>query len=201
MMPSRQQQQPPQQSAPTRNPFDHVERPSRSLFERVDSSNKGINARSGRNRHRSTSPDDYNGGDNNSGDDNYRVRRSNVAKPPPDHIDRYVPNRRNTRSPMPRFGGANNGGGRDGGRRPGARRDNSVRNDGGGRGDGGTGGGGGGGRRPKKTSDELDAEMADYWGDGRNYESTNGAFNSSNNQETNAGFGGGNVEEDVDMIE
>ena len=184
-MPSKQPQQFP------RNPFDHVEGPSRSLFERVDSSNVGNNNAVARKNHRSATPDD---------NDDYRTRRSDVTKPPPDHIDRYVPNRRNTRSPMPRIGGG--GGGRDGGRRPGARRDNSVRKD---AGDGRAGGGGGGrdGRRPKKTSDDLDAEMADYWGDRGNNEGTNGT---RNNQEVNAGNGFGSrereeVEEDVDMIE
>ena len=185
-MPSKQPQQ------PSRNPFDHVEGPSRSLFERVDSSNINRNVVNTRRNHRSASPDDD--------DSDYRNRRSNVTKPPPDHIDRYVPDRRNARSPMPRIGGGG-GGGRDGGRRPGARRDNSVRKD-------AAGGGGGGvgrdGRRPKKTSDDLDAEMADYWGDKGNNAGMNGT---GNDQVVNAGTGFGGqerdveVEEDVDMIE
>lgn len=69
-------------------------------------------------------------------------------------MDRYVPGRgareRDSRSPAPR---------RRDGRRPGVRR-------------GGERGGRGGGDRerlakdgrPKKTQDELDAEMDDYWG-------------------------------------
>ena len=192
-MPSKQQQQ-----QPSRNPFDHVERPSRSLFERVDSSNNSsVNANSRISRRRSTSPNDDDG-------DSYRARRSIAARPPPEHIDRYVPNRRNTRSPMPRIGG----GGRDAGRRPGARRDNSVRKDiDGGRGAGsdrGRGGGsgnvGGSGIRPKKTSDELDAEMEDYWGDRGTAVASNGPVNNHNQEHMNAVTVGA-AEEDVDMIE
>ncbi|KAL6924943.1 hypothetical protein FSST1_002217 [Fusarium sambucinum] len=64
-------------------------------------------------------------------------------------IDRYVPGQGSRRSPMPR--------GR--GRRPGARRDGRE----GGRDQ--EGGRGGRGSRPsKKTQEELDAEMADYFG-------------------------------------
>ncbi|KAJ9142059.1 THO complex subunit 4A [Pleurostoma richardsiae] len=76
-------------------------------------------------------------------------------------IDRYVPGGRKgrSRSPPPRR--------REGGRRPGARRE--------GRGAGGAGGAGGRRdnaertgreRRPKKTQEELDAEMEDYFGGG-----------------------------------
>lgn len=69
-------------------------------------------------------------------------------------IDRYVPGgRERSRSPGARRGG----GGR--GRRPGARRE--------GAGNGNRDGRRGGERanpRPKKTQDELDAEMADYFG-------------------------------------
>ncbi|KAL9949067.1 hypothetical protein ACHAO5_001185 [Verticillium nonalfalfae] len=69
-------------------------------------------------------------------------------------IDRYVPGRR-SRSPMPRRRG---GGG--GGRRPGARREEG-RDQQGSRGPERTRGG-----RPKKTAEELDDEMADYFGGG-----------------------------------
>ncbi|KAH8657448.1 hypothetical protein BGZ60DRAFT_383410 [Tricladium varicosporioides] len=74
--------------------------------------------------------------------------------PPPSNVDRYVPGRGDrgdrSRSPRPRQ--------RDG-RRPGARRERGDRR----------GGRGGSERlardgRPKKTQEELDAEMEDYWG-------------------------------------
>ena len=76
--------------------------------------------------------------------DRGRGRRSDVSKPAPDHIDRYVPGQR---SPTRRSGGGRRGGGRD----------NRARN------------AEGGGRRtvngrPRKTQEELDQEMEDYWG-------------------------------------
>jgi THO complex subunit 4 len=80
------------------------------------------------------------------------IRHSDVSGPPPSNVDRYVPGRGSrSRSPRPRQ--------RDG-RRPGARRERGDRR----------GGGRGGGERlardgrPKKTQEELDAEMEDYWG-------------------------------------
>jgi THO complex subunit 4 len=62
-------------------------------------------------------------------------------------IDRYVPGRR-SRSPVPRR--------RGGGRRPGARREGGGREQ--------QDSSRGGTRRPKKTQEELDAEMEDYFG-------------------------------------
>lgn len=125
---------------PARNPFDNVERPSRSLFDRIQS-NEEVPARGGR-RRRSASP----------------------GRPRADNVDRYVPGdrARGSRSPVRRRGTP-----REGGRRPGERRE-------------GRGGGRGGraradpygrplvGGRPKKTAEELDAEMADYFGNGSN---------------------------------
>ncbi|KAH6671240.1 putative RNA binding protein [Halenospora varia] len=83
------------------------------------------------------------------------IRHSDVSGPPPSNVDRYVPGRGDrgdrSRSPRPRQ--------RDG-RRPGARRERGDRR----------GGRGGGSERlardgrPKKTQEELDAEMEDYWG-------------------------------------
>ncbi|RGP81556.1 hypothetical protein FLONG3_288 [Fusarium longipes] len=67
-------------------------------------------------------------------------------------IDRYVPGQGSRRSPMPRGRG-------QGGRRPGARRDGRE----GGREQEGSRGGRGN-RPSKKTQEELDAEMADYFG-------------------------------------
>lgn len=126
-----------------RNPFDHVERPKRSLFERIE--------RPHDRSERSLSPESDNenatGGRRRRGRGGQASRRSDVTKPAPDHIDRYVPGQR---SPTRRTGG---GGG--GGRRPGERRD-EKRRDGQGR---QTANG-----RPKKTQEELDQEMEDYWG-------------------------------------
>ncbi|KAI9664281.1 MAG: hypothetical protein M1829_005836 [Trizodia sp. TS-e1964] len=124
-----------------RNPFDTAQLPPRSLFERVSAPAQTTASRS-----RSSSPN--------------RPRLSDVSKPPPEHIDRYVPGGRSPgrRSPLPRRGGTG------GGRRPGERRDERE----------GVRGGGGGSNnsagdklardgRPRKTTEELDAEMEDYW--------------------------------------
>jgi len=75
-----------------------------------------------------------------------RVRRSDVSKPAPENIDRYIPGERGDRSPR-----------RNGGRRGGRdQRRNEPRNENGGRRTA-TG-------RPRKTQEELDQEMEDYWG-------------------------------------
>lgn len=95
-----------------------------------------------------------------------RISRPRSLSPGRD-VDRYVPSGggRHSRSPLPRRRGPGGGGG--GGRRPGARRE----------GGGGPGGGNNGsdnkdsrGRstRPKKTQEELDAEMANYFNSGAN---------------------------------
>ncbi|KAL3417261.1 RNA binding protein [Phlyctema vagabunda] len=80
------------------------------------------------------------------------IRHSNVNGPAPANVDRYVPGNRRSRSPARRER-------REGGRRPGARRERGDR--GGGRGVGERLARDG---RPKKTQEELDAEMEDYWG-------------------------------------
>ncbi|KAI6711071.1 RNA binding domain-containing protein [Marssonina coronariae] len=85
------------------------------------------------------------------------VRHSDVTGPAPSNVDRYVPGgtRSRSRSPHPR---------RRDGRRPGARRERGER----------TGSGRGGGERlakdgrPRKTQEELDAEMEDYFGQKEN---------------------------------
>ncbi len=106
------------------------------------------------------------------------VRHSDVSGPPPTNVDRYVPGRGSrSRSPRPRGGR-----GRDG-RRPGARRERGERNGGGGRGERLAKDG-----RPKKTQEELDAEMEDYWG------------NKDNGAEGAAPIVAAK-EDDVDMIE
>ncbi|KAM0252133.1 hypothetical protein ACHAQJ_007873 [Trichoderma viride] len=129
-------------NGPSRNPFDTAVMPGKPLSER-------ISAPGGRSRSLSP-PRRY--------DEEDAARRG---------IDRYVPGAGSrSRSPMP----PRRGGG--GGRRPGARREGGGRDQDparGGRGGRG-GGGGGGGRaertntpRPKKTQEELDAEMEDYF--------------------------------------
>ncbi|CCC06149.1 hypothetical protein SMAC4_00366 [Sordaria macrospora] len=110
-------------------------------------------------------------------------------------IDRYRPGgsgRGRSRSPLPRREG-----GREGGRRPGARRE------GGGR--GGRGGRGGeksqGGERtrngrPKKTQEELDAEMEDYFGGGGANQENNAAPAA---EASNGAAASGPAEDDIDM--
>lgn len=159
-----------------RNPFDYAERPSRSLFDRIES-------------RRSASPGDEEiarsrGGRRNGG------RHSDVSKPPPENIDRYIPGESDRRrSPMRRNRDNHRGAG---GRRPGQRREGER-----------------GGRqrtdvdghvlvqgRPRKTQQELDAEMEDYFGGGGG-DGTNeaAAVNGSGNG------GGHQLDDDIDMIE
>lgn len=103
------------------------------------------------------------------------VRHSDVSGPAPSNVDRYVPGKDSrSRSPLPR---------RRDGRRPGVRRE---------RGDRAGRSGGGGDRvakdgRPKKTQEELDAEMEDYWGAKENGNDTEAV--------------GTAAQDDVDMIE
>ncbi|KAG9236916.1 hypothetical protein BJ875DRAFT_455239 [Amylocarpus encephaloides] len=105
------------------------------------------------------------------------MRHSDVSGAPPSNVDRYVPgpgSRSRTRSPQrPR---------RDG-RRLGARRERGERR----------GGRGGGERvardgRPKKTQEELDAEMEDYWG-------------SKDSITASTTSGAPALQDDVDMVE
>jgi len=104
------------------------------------------------------------------------IRHSDVRGPAPNNVDRYVPGDSRSRSPMPR---------QRQGRRPGERR---VRGERGGR-------GGGSERtardgRPKKTQEELDAEMDDYWGGGAKENGTG-----ETGETTTA------AQDDIDMIE
>lgn len=122
-------------SGPARNPFDTAVMPGRPLAERISAPGD---------RTRSLSP-------HRRIDDEDASRKG---------IDRYVPGQGSrSRSPMPRR--------QRGGRRPGARRDNNSRdtrdNREGGRDQEG-GRGGRGNPRGKKTQEELDAEMEDYFG-------------------------------------
>ncbi|KAE8321796.1 hypothetical protein BDV39DRAFT_8701 [Aspergillus sergii] len=117
-----------------RNPFDNVERPKGSLFDRVERPRDRDS--------RSLSP----GSGHESADDGARrrrgrrggggrYRRSDVSKPAPEHIDRYVPGQR---SPARRPANGRRQGQGESRRAPAA--------------------------RPKKTQEELDQEMDDYWG-------------------------------------
>lgn len=178
------------------NPFDRVENP-RSLFDRVEAP-KGRERRA-----RSASPGDdrgYNGRRNGGGrDPTSRDRRSDISKPAPEGIDRYVPGQDDSRSSSRRAYGGREGGGR----RPGERRERGERA---GR-DGRDGRNGDGHRlvngRPRKTQEELDAEMEDYWGNAGNADGaapTNGVANAAaavapTVQATAAG------DDDIDMIE
>lgn len=113
-------------------------------------------------------------------------------------IDRYVPGQGSrSRSPAPR---------RRGGRRPGARREGGGRDQDNGRG----GEGGRGGRsnaRSKKTQEELDAEMEDYFGGGGGGGGGDTDQAPANGTTTAAGTDGTGqntavpATEDVDMIE
>lgn len=113
---------------------------SKSLFDRIE--------RPRDRTERSLSPED----DGNTGGRRRRggrgragaARRSDTTKPAPENIDRYVPGQRQ-RSPVRRGTG----------RRPGERRDEKRKT---------ANGGAGGGPRPRKTQEELDQEMDDYWG-------------------------------------
>lgn len=132
------------------------------------------------------------GGDNNNGDDEEGDEdddgRTSLAVAARRGIDRYVPgsgstrnNRNNnndnsgrlsrSRSPAPRRRDGGGGGAGGGGRRPGERRGGGGGRNGRGdnRNDGQNGrNGGSDGRRSRKTQEELDAEMADYFVEGSN---------------------------------
>lgn len=135
----------------------------RSIFDRIE-------APSGRGRRRSQSPGgdddrDYSRNSSRRGPPGpARERRSDTSKPPPDNIDRYIPGQ-NAR----------------GGRRPGERRERPTRD------------APRSGARPKKTAEELDAEMDDYWGGRNNGTSDNAQPVAQNN--TSA------ATDDIDMIE
>lgn len=116
-----------------RNPFDHVERAKGSLFDRVE-----------RPRDRSLSPGSdgagrrRGGGGGRRGGNGGGGRRSDVSKPPPAHIDRYVPGQGSSSGPK----------GRNGQRQTERGRSDRQMVSG----------------RPRKTQEELDQEMEDYWG-------------------------------------
>ena len=152
-------------TGPRRNPFDNAIRPGRPLAERITVPGGG--------RSRSLSPTRQS--------DEEAARRG---------TDRYRPGGAKgsrSRSPLPNRR-------REGGRRPGARREGG----GGRRGDRGErserperperGG------RPKKTQEELDAEMEDYFGGAQQGDSTAAANGPAGGGQQPAG-------DDIDMIE
>ncbi|KAJ5562640.1 hypothetical protein N7535_002913 [Penicillium sp. DV-2018c] len=110
-----------------RNPLDSAQHPRSSLMDRIERPRDT----------RSLSPRSDDGGRRRRGG---RGHRSDVSRPAPENIDRYVPGeRRFSRSPR-----------RNGGRRRDHRRGQNDRRDRDG--------------RPRKTQEELDQEMEDYWG-------------------------------------
>ncbi|KAL2044001.1 hypothetical protein N7G274_003522 [Stereocaulon virgatum] len=163
--------------AAPRNPFDTAVKPSRSLFERIDDPNGRAVGRS-----RSRSPG--------------APRRTDVTKPPPEGVDRYIPpangSRRRSRTRSPRR------------RSPVSRNRSPIRGRGRGRGDDRERGERGqrGQRmvngRPRKTQEELDKEMEDYWGSTRANGEANGESNGGQQAEVPAAAA---VEDDdIDMI-
>lgn len=163
--------------APRGSLFDRIEAPPRSLFDRIDSGPPGRRDDGGRRRQRSDSP----------------RKAGKLAS----DVDRYVPGggrRGGSRSPIRRRGTP-----REGGRRPGAKREE------------GAGGAGRGGRRartdeegrplvggrPRKTAEELDAEMNDYWGSANN--GVDNANAAAGNGDASAADGANGGAGDVDM--
>lgn len=117
-----------------RNPFDYAVKPGRSLFDRIEEPRGGR----ARERHRSRSPG--------------APRRTDTRKPPPEGVDRYVPDgdrERLSRSRSPMKSRRRNSGRRNG------ENDTSGR-DRGGRGEGERQLVNG---RPRVTQEELDREM------------------------------------------
>ena len=156
--------------------FDRVERPSRSLFDRIeggpDSRDDSREHEGRRRRNRSESP---------------------RGRPAPEFVDRYVPGGRRSRSPIKRRGTP-----REPGRRPGVRREEISRSGRRGRMDdegrpmvGG---------RPRKTAEELDAEMENYWG-GKPAEEKGANELVSATNGNNSAAAAPQPADDIDMIE
>lgn len=151
-----------------RNPLDSAQRPRPSLLDRVQRPRDD----------RSLSPEDNADGRRRRGGG--RPHRSDVTKPAPDNIDRYVPGQRShQRSPNRR------GGGRRG-------RDNrSQQTDGSNRRSN---------ARPRKTQEELDQEMEDYWGGANNGGETTAPAQDAP-QQTAPAPSAPAADDDIDMIE
>ncbi|KAK4128790.1 RNA-binding domain-containing protein [Parathielavia appendiculata] len=175
-------------STSRRNPFETPVAPGRPLAERIT-----VPGQKNQGRSRSLSPSRREESDEEAarrGVDRYRPRGGNGGRGNGGGGGRL------SRSRSPAGGGGGRGGGRrrdGGGRRPGARRE-------GGGGGGRRGGGGertGRDGRPKKTQEELDAEMADYFAGGgvvQESASVGGPNDAPAQQQQEFG-------EDVDMIE
>ncbi|KAI0391151.1 hypothetical protein F5Y17DRAFT_22685 [Xylariaceae sp. FL0594] len=117
-----------------------------------------------------------------------RITRPRSLSPSDREVDRYVPNgSRRSHSPRPR---------RRGGRRAGARRENGTSDSSGGRENGARNTGRDG--RPKKTQEELDAEMEDYFGGGGGNPADVSTADPANAAQTGAEAPAG---DDIDMIE
>ena len=137
----------PDRSGSRRNPFDTARQPAKSLFERVSAAP----ARDDDAYNDELTEDIHDRSHERNG------RRSDTSGPPPKGIDRYVPgrsapgeSRRDGRASARRD--ATNGDGRLSERGGGARRENSGAKQ--------------SRPRPRKTQEELDREMEDYWGSG-----------------------------------
>lgn len=155
---------------------------SKSLFDRIE---RPLADRT----ERSISPDGDGtaGGRRRRGGRGGRPGRSDTSKPAPDHIDRYVPGQQQSQRSPTRRGGQT-------GRRPGERRDDRRA----GNRDGRRGANGGTGPRPKKTQEELDAEMDDYWGNTATAAATEGGAADTT---ATAGAAPAGNDDDIDMIE
>lgn len=151
--------------------FDRMDRPERSLFDRITDSND--DGRDRRRPTRSTSPRRGGGGAG------------------PDRVDRYVPGGRSSRSPIGRRG-TPQGGRREQGRRPGFKREQSNRGGAGRRGE--DSGRLTAGARPRKTAQELDAEMDDYFNKPAEDSGT------TQNKGTSTVNNGADAGDDVDMV-
>ncbi|KAL4817139.1 hypothetical protein BDW67DRAFT_160745 [Aspergillus spinulosporus] len=151
-----------------RNPFDTAEKPKGSLFDRVE---RPRDARSLSPESRSESAEGAGRRRRRRGGGGGSYRRSDVSKPAPDHIDRYIPGQP---APARRTGG---------GRRQGEGRR-------------------GGNPRPKKTQEELDQEMDDYWGSNAAAGSTEqAAAPEQTTAEPTPAAAAPAVDDDIDMIE
>ncbi|KAF4123536.1 THO complex subunit 4 [Geosmithia morbida] len=165
-------------SGRSRNPFDTAVMPGRPLSERISAPGNGSRARS-------YSPPGV------------RYTQEEAVRK---GIDRYIPGQGGGRSRTPppsrKRGGAGSGGvGGGAGRRPGARRERTEQDSNG----GGRRGGNGNNPRPKKTQEELDAEMEDYFaGDG---DAAAAAPQKQAPADTSAPAAAPPAGDDVDMIE
>ncbi|KAL8724646.1 MAG: hypothetical protein Q9166_007836 [cf. Caloplaca sp. 2 TL-2023] len=155
-----------------RNPFDTAERPPKSLFDRIDDPRFGSGSRTRGGRSRSRSPG--------------KPRRSDVSRPAPEGVDRYVPpaagrgSRVRSRSPRRRVGDVSERGRGRGGERRGGGRENA-------------------GARPRKTQAELDKEMEDYWGPSGQPEGGSAAAGGNQNGMANTTAPAVMEDEDIDM--